>query len=330
MIKIVLIIPYFGKFSTDFKFWLKSVSTNPTVDFLLITDNVISNPPSNVKIVNKTFEETQRLIQNFFDFKINLLEPYKFCDFRPCFGEVFADFIKEYDFWGYTDTDIVYGNIRQFITEKLLLKYDRILGRGHFTLQRNNENLNTLYKKVDQPSYQQVFTFSYGCAFDEYWGYSRYWDKQLGDRFYQAFPFDDIDCTMYSFHAQMRRKEDTGKKNFIYSYENGKLYRIYEMNGKLHKDETMYVHFQKRKMKIKTNAQDKFNPIPNAYIPFVENLDIDQLRSFDVSKKWYLYAYKLQWKRVVNKWKKIKASLHPSKFGIPILPIDGINYYKEK
>lgn len=73
MIKIVLIIPYFGKFSTDFKFWLKSVSTNPTVDFLLITDNVISNPPSNVKIVNKTFEETQRLIQNFFDFKINLL-----------------------------------------------------------------------------------------------------------------------------------------------------------------------------------------------------------------------------------------------------------------
>lgn len=214
MIKIVLIIPYFGKFSTDFKFWLKSVSTNPTVDFLLITDNVISNPPSNVKIVNKTFEETQRLIQNFFDFKINLLEPYKFCDFRPCFGEVFADFIKEYDFWGYTDTDIVYGNIRQFITEKLLLKYDRILGRGHFTLQRNNENLNTLYKKVDQPSYQQVFTFSYGCAFDEYWGYSRYWDKQLGDRFYQAFPFDDIDCTMYSFHVQMRRKEDTGKKKF--------------------------------------------------------------------------------------------------------------------
>ena len=135
---------------------------------------------------------------------------------------------------------------------------------------------------------------------------------------------------LYSFHAQMRGKEDIGKKNFIYSYENGKLYRTYEMNGKLHKDETMYVHFQKRKMKVKTDVQDKFMMIPNAYIPFIEDLDIDKLKSFDVSKKWYPHAYTLQWKRVVNKWKKIKASLHPSRFGIPVLPADGINYYKEK
>lgn len=329
MKSIVLIIPYFGPFRPDFKFWLKSVSKNPTIDFLLLTDNAVKSAPHNLKVVQTTFAELKNKIQRAFNFDICLSQPYKLCDFRPCYGEVFADLIKDYDFWGYTDMDMVYGDICHFIKEEMLVSYDRILGLGHFSLFRNTPKINSMYKSVEQPSYRQVFTFPCGCAFDEYWGLSRYMDKNMHDKFYQAYPFDDVDCMKYPFHAQMRRHEDVGKRNFIYAYENGKLYRIYEYQGKLCKDETMYVHFQKRSMEIRTDVSDYFMMIPNSYVPYIQNLTLDKLRSFSVENKCYPHAYELQWKRIADKWKKVKASFRCSKFGTPQLPKDGMKYYIE-
>lgn len=329
MKSIILIIPYFGKFRPDFKFWLKSVSENPTVDFLLFTDNKVEFIPVNLKVISTTFDALRHRIQSHFDFKICLPQPYKLCDFKPCYGEVFADFIKEYDFWGYTDMDMVYGDIRHFITEELLVSYDRILGLGHFSLFRNTPRINSMYKNVEQPRYQQVFTYPCGCAFDEYWGLSRYMDKYIHEQFYQAYPFDDIDCMKYPFHSQMRRREDTGKSNFIYSYDSGKLYRVYEYQGKLYKDETMYVHFQKRNMEIQTHDTDQFMMVPNAYVPLVKDISLENLHRFGVEGKFYSHAYGLLWRRLEDKWKKVKASFHPSVFGIPRLPKDGMKYYIE-
>ena len=45
MKKIVFIIPWFGPFRKDFSFWLKSVEHNPSVDFLMPTDQTIVAPP---------------------------------------------------------------------------------------------------------------------------------------------------------------------------------------------------------------------------------------------------------------------------------------------
>ena len=50
----------------------------------------------------------------------------------------------EYDFWGYCDIDLIFGNIRKFITDDILDKYDKILSRGHFTLFRNKDSINTI------------------------------------------------------------------------------------------------------------------------------------------------------------------------------------------
>ena len=66
-----------------------------------------------------------------------LHKPYKLCDYRICYGAVFQDFIKNYDFWGFCDIDLLWGNIRTFITEGILNKYDKIGFQGHSTLVRN-------------------------------------------------------------------------------------------------------------------------------------------------------------------------------------------------
>ena len=330
MKSIAIIFPYFGTFKKDIIFWLESVKNNSTIDFLLFTDIKIVLPPENLKIIQMSFEEFRTIIQQNFNFNICLLTPYKVCDFRPCFGEALKSYIKNYDFWGYSDTDLVYGDLRKFLTDEILNTYNRILGRGHFSLFRNTKEINALYKQNISPTYQQVFTFSEGCAFDEYWGTSRYWDLYLSDQFYQAFPFDDIDCSLYAFHSQMKRKKDIGKSNFIYAYKNKKLYRVYEKENEIYQEEIMYVHFQKRKMEVQTTQTSCFMMVPNNYIPYIENLNIEILRRYSKEHKFYIQHYKILFDRIKNKIKKIITLNYSSTFGKPKLPKDAIKYYTEK
>ena len=45
-----------------------------------------------------TFNELRKLIQSKFDFEISLEKPYKLCDFRPAYGFLFEEYLKEFRF----------------------------------------------------------------------------------------------------------------------------------------------------------------------------------------------------------------------------------------
>ncbi|WP_333486766.1 DUF6625 family protein, partial [Phocaeicola plebeius] len=138
MKSIIIIIPYFGKLPTLFPFWLQSALNNPTIDFLFITDANIQ-PMQNIKVINKTFSLLKEEIQSKFNFEIKLETPYKLCDFKPAYGYIFNEQIKGYDFWGFGDIDLIYGNIRNFINDTILNQYSVISGWGHLTLYKNTE-----------------------------------------------------------------------------------------------------------------------------------------------------------------------------------------------
>lgn len=329
MTKIAFIIPYIGHLRNDFEFWLKSVEKNPTIDFLIFTDSKIVDHPSNVKVYNFSFMELKHLIQKNFDFHVVISKPYKFCDFKPAYGEIFRDYLKEYDFWGYTDMDIIYGNLRKYITDELLESYDHIFGRGHLSLYRNTDAVNSVYRNVDVPTYKQVFTYDEGRAFDEYCGTSAYWVRNLSDRFYDSICFDDIDCMEYPFISQMRRQEYKGCSNIIYSYEDGSLYRVFEKDGVINKSETMYVHFQKRRMSINTPVSSKFIMIPNAYEPYEEIKSLDRLQVLGHRPEFYPHRYKLKWNDFKSKFHKLYLRLNPSIYGHPFLPDSIDRFYKE-
>ena len=194
MMKIVLIIPFFGKFRPDFKYWLKSVEYNSTIDFLLITDQSVE-VPNNVRIIKSTFKSFVNRVQQFYQFPIALNNPYKICDFKPAFGEIFQNEIKCYDFWGHCDTDLIFGDIRHFISDEILTNYDRILANGHLTLYRNTQVTNAMYKKAI-PSFKEVFSSNDNYAFDEAGrgnGTTLYWYRNLKHKFYiNREIFDDI------------------------------------------------------------------------------------------------------------------------------------------
>ena len=52
--KICVIGVYLGTLPRYFSLWLKSCENNPSIDFLLFTDQVLGGMPSNVKIYPMT------------------------------------------------------------------------------------------------------------------------------------------------------------------------------------------------------------------------------------------------------------------------------------
>ena len=48
----------------------------------------------------------------------------KIHDYRAAFGELYADAIEDYDWWGHTDFDCVYGRVDRFYNDDLLKDLD--------------------------------------------------------------------------------------------------------------------------------------------------------------------------------------------------------------
>lgn len=297
MKEIIVIIPYFGTLPKMFKFWYQSAVNNPTIDYLFFTDCSIEET-SNIKVVKVTFEELKAQIQSKFDFKIELPSPYKFCDYRPAYGDIFKDYLEGYDFWGFGDIDLVYGNIRHFLTEDVLNNYDIISGWGHLTLYRNNDFCNRFYrKKVEGYKYfKDVYTNPKNQVFDEYLhaGMSDRWEKMYPDRIWNSKLFDDIKVPRLAmnfisvFHPEY-------SENLIFEYSESKLYRIYrDCNGEICREQTLYAHFQQRKfLKISTCNLEHYLIVPNRIIDY-QNVTIDKLKMWTRSQELKRRLYNLK------------------------------------
>ena len=169
---IAFIITYMGKFPWYFPYFLHSCCYNPTVDFLIFTDNIDSNLelPPNIKTIPYSIEQFKTDAAKALGFGVAVEFGYKLCDFKPAYGCIFADYIEDYDFWGYCDIDVIFGNIRAFMTDELLSKYDIISARhdyltGCFALYRNQPYFRELFKQ--SKDYRKVFTDSRNFYFDE-------------------------------------------------------------------------------------------------------------------------------------------------------------------
>ncbi|GEN66778.1 DUF6625 family protein [Chryseobacterium rhizosphaerae] len=172
MTKIALINCYFGKsWPSYFSHFLFSCKYNPDVDFILFTNLEAPFHIPNVHFVHiKDLTEFSALASKKLNLNINILDGYKLCDFKPTYGLIFQEYLKNYDFWGYCDIDIVFGNIRYFMTEKILQKYDVISPHknypaGFFTLLKNNEQCINLFKQ--SKDYARILENSRHFCFDE-------------------------------------------------------------------------------------------------------------------------------------------------------------------
>lgn len=257
-----------GQLPEYFQMWLETCRWNPTVDFLLFTDDQRKfDYPPNVYVHLMSFQEMIELFQEKFDFKISLDAPYKFCDYKPAYGEIFSEYLQGYDYWGHCDIDLFWGNIRKFITDELLQNYKRIFSHGHCSLYRNTAEVNAWYRTLPNKGYQDwkmVYQTNKSCCYDEWAGHCGGGISQImksnGIEFYDEICFADINVMSGWF--KINYLENTGKKSYFY-YDKG----ILKMVSDKCETEFLYAHFQKRKPEIKANVlKDVFYFVAPNYI----------------------------------------------------------------
>ena len=147
----VLILPYFGKFPDIFPLFLKTAAKNPNINFLIISDSEENiDYPGNVIVLSQTFSEFRELMEKRLGQTIVLEKPYKLCDYKPVYGYVLSEQIKQYDYWGYCDCDLIWGDLYSFIEPLMEKGYDKIFASGHLTLYRNTQENNELFRTLDE------------------------------------------------------------------------------------------------------------------------------------------------------------------------------------
>jgi hypothetical protein len=171
MNRICFVVVYFGKWPIWFPAFLRSCKENPTIHWMFFTDcGVPIHHPPNVAFYHKTLSQIKELIRSKIGTEAMLEYAYKVCDYKPTFGVIFDDYLKEFDFWGHCDIDIIWGDIRKYTTEEILDKYDIFSTRkgmmsGHFSLFRNIIQINQLFRQSSQ--FAKVIRQVKYRAFDE-------------------------------------------------------------------------------------------------------------------------------------------------------------------
>jgi len=202
--KIAIIICWYGDWPWYWPLFVKSVKHNPTVDFLIVTDEDITIAlPNNIKVISHSFIEVKDLIQRSVGVPISLENPYKLCDFKPTYGLVFQEYLVGYQFWGYGDIDLIFGDIRAFLSNELLNTYDvispfRDFLAGYFVLFRNNEKNKLLF--TEGKDYAKIFQSPACRGFDEC--------AMLHSKFHNGVNFDSIKFEIDTMtHIVKRDKE---------------------------------------------------------------------------------------------------------------------------
>lgn len=293
MKKIVIIGVYFGEFPSNYKLWLRSCEYNSTVDFLIFTNQMIESKMKNVKYINISFENFNKLIKNKIGNEFNIEHPYKCCDYRPAYGVIFEDYIREYDFWGHCDFDMIFGDIRKFITEDMLNIYDKILPLGHLSLYRNTSKVNNRYKEEGSlvGDYEEVFRNSNeNFAFDEIKGIGNIYYRNKYP-FFDKIIFADISITKKRFTLILNDKNRKNYNNQVFYWENGHVCRAYEDDGIIKIDEFIYIHFKQRKYLKNLVDMDNCNSFYICDLGFIQKEN--RISALNDIKKYNKYPGKL-------------------------------------
>ncbi len=252
----------------------------------------------NIHVRKSSLEEIRVRTQDVMHCSVALNNPYKLCDLRPLYGILFEQEVQNYDFWGYCDCDLIFGDIRSFVTEDVLDSHNSILGLGHFHLQRTKDQL---YQKVlddsrtrDGLTLREVLSSDTNYGFDEMpYGVTAEYYRQHPDLSWTGFSktgrcyssptnqnplFEDMynNYALYnkSFYHALSHKFPCWKraptprlKWSVYLKDGIKLYAVGVRNGRvIEREEILYAHFIQRKLKLECNDMEHYIVVPNTII----------------------------------------------------------------
>lgn len=297
MKKACCILPYFGKFNGYFQLWLNSCKINESITWFVITDDhTLYSTPPNVKFVYSDFDTIKRKAVLLFGSDIKLRTPYDLCLFRPAYHKLFNSFVEGFDYWGFCDCDLIFGDISADIAPIMEKGVDKISWRGHFTLFRNSSEINELYavELEGNTTFKNAISIKPEKTlnlFDEV-GINRIFDA-LGKSIYKGLLFANLKVSPANFIcSHFSESEQYKNRNQIFEWDKGHLYRHYVYEGAIHTEEFYYIHFLRRHMDNMLNEDeyDHFLIIPNKFIPF-EKISVEKVLRWSRPRFYYEYYY---------------------------------------
>ena len=245
-----IVIPYFGAWPKWMDFFLISCAANPTIDWFLLGDHEPTAAlPPNVRFHATSWSAYKNRISKKLGIHFSAENPYKLCDLKPAFGRIHDDLLAGYDFFGFGDVDVIYGDIRKFYTPKLLHRYKLISTHyygvsGHLCLIRNEPAWVDAFMRV--PGWQSIFEDTKNHVFDE-WAFSKVflrgggqpkplrWLRNRYDSFHRLAYFKEQHVTPVGYYIEPRAQQVPSER---YRWSGGKLCSAYA-----DQTEYIYLHF---------------------------------------------------------------------------------------
>lgn len=264
-----VIIPYFGKFKPSIKIFVESCRRNLDLDWIIFTDNEkLQDLPENVRWYRCTLTDIEKLAKEKLDKEASLNSAYKLCDYKVTYGELFEHYLDDYEYWGYGDVDVVYGDLVNNLKKIDYQQYDKINWMGHFTLLKNNDKCKKAWRIKDADFLNPLEVIRNGktnYGFDE---------KDFNNKLvYKGFKiFDGIFAAdIDAFYPRMRcvskstvrwicnikkqwKEYPNNYSKQLFVCQGGNIYRYYIEEGKILKQKFAYIHFRTEPKSIQVSS----------------------------------------------------------------------------
>ena len=166
------LVPFFGALPSYFPFWAKSCEINsPHFHWFVYSDQIRSRRRVNraVTLIPYQFDEMTADLNAALGIEITGHDLRRVCDYRLYFYWIRreAESLDQFDFIGFTDVDMVYGDLMNFMPENMadyaMISGDDGLPCGPFTLMRRSD----LHRLKAWEGMRSVMEASDHHAFDE-------------------------------------------------------------------------------------------------------------------------------------------------------------------
>jgi len=153
--KIVFLQVWIGEIPDYFWFHYETTKNLKNIDFIFFTDQDITLDSKNYRVIQTNLDEIERIISENIGNPIKIKNNKKICDLKGSLGDIFREYIMDYEYFGVYDIDTLFGDINKFVGE-FLGEYDFISMAdeifynrlsGPFLIMRNTKEIRELYKK---------------------------------------------------------------------------------------------------------------------------------------------------------------------------------------
>lgn len=289
--KICLLSPYYGTFPNYFQIWLESAAQNKNIDFYIISDSEFNYKLfNNIFLIKKSLNDIKNKIEHIIGTSANLDKPYKLCDYRPAYGLIFDDIVKNYEYWGWCDPDIIWGNLNLLLTNDIFDNYEVIGGCGQLTIMKNTFKLNHYFfhqnRNIKSFSFLEACKTKRNLIFDE-WGAPEI-RRKLNIKttsLYEWLFLKALDIVPPLYTTCNRPYPLMIRFNpspILVEYENGHIWGYSIDNNKIQKKEYAYCHLQKRKIDLYLSVTNHFIIFNELFLPIeMKSICLEKLKEIN-------------------------------------------------